>query len=183
MSSRRTTSSSLSISVTDNQVNYSDTLFLNIQTADIKLTGYPASDPRVRNWFKSPCLSPTQSDIRCSAFLTALLEKTLEIVKDPQRQIRNAIMESTSLRDGEKAAARQSFPSTLQEQFRLFMTVGQTFSKQGDLRIEFYDRVVERANEVGFQLYPPGNTNHYSIRCSKCPQNEYWRASSVCEVS
>jgi hypothetical protein len=34
----------------------------------------------------------------------------------------------------------KDYPSTLQEQFRLFMTVGQTFSKQGDLRIEFYDR-------------------------------------------
>jgi hypothetical protein len=101
----------------------------------------------------APGLSPTQSNDRCSAFLAALLEKTLEIVKDPQRQIHNAIMESFNLEDEEIAAALQHYPSTLQGQFRLFMTVGQTFSKQGDLRIKFYDRVIKRTNQVGFWRY------------------------------
>jgi hypothetical protein len=100
-----------------------------------------------------PGLTPTTSNVRCSAFLSALLEKTLEIVEDPQRQIRDAIMESPNLRDEEKTAVRQHYPNTLQGQYRLFMTVGQTFSKQGDLRIKFYDRVIERANEVGFWRY------------------------------
>jgi len=110
----------------------------------------------------------------------------LEIVKDPQCHIHNAIMESPNLKDDEKAAARQHYPSTLQEQFRLFMTVGQTFSKQGDLRIEFYDSVVERANEVGFRWYSPAamlTARHsYSIRRPKRPQ-KHQRASSVYTVS
>jgi hypothetical protein len=75
---------------------------------------------------------------------------TLLKTQNTQQQIYNAITESPNLGDQEKAAAQQNYPSTIQEQFRLFMTVGQTFSKQSDLRIEFYDRVVERANEVGF---------------------------------
>jgi hypothetical protein len=112
----------------------------------------------------------------------------LEIIKDPQRQIHNAIMESPNLKDDEKAAARQHYPSTLQEQFRLFMTVGQTFSKQGDLRIEFYNRVIERANKVGFRWYSSATmlTARYSyfIRHPKRPHNaKYQRASSVYKVS
>jgi hypothetical protein len=118
-----------------------------------KLTGYPASDSEVRTWFKMPGFHPEQSDVRCSAFLTALLEKTLEIVKDPQHQIRNAIKELPNLRKDEKEAALNDYPVTLQQQFRLFMTVGQTFSKQGDLRINFYHRVIVRADEVGFRWY------------------------------
>jgi len=110
----------------ENQVGFSGALFL-IQTADIKLTGYPASDSQVRNWFKVPGLSPTQSDVRCSAFLTALLEETLKIVQDPKLQIHHAIKELSDLRDDERTTILGNYPTTPQEQFRLFMTVGQTF--------------------------------------------------------
>ena len=92
-----------------------------------KLTGYPAPDSQVRIWFMAPGLSPAQSDVRCSAFLTALLEKTLEIVEDPQRQIHNVIKESPNLREDEKAVALNDYPTTLQKQFRLFMTWGRLF--------------------------------------------------------
>jgi hypothetical protein len=152
-----------------------------------KLTGYPASDSQVRIWFKAHGLSPAQSDVRCSAFLTALLEKVLEIVENPERQIRNAIKESPNLREDEKTAALNDYPITLQKQFRLFMTVGQTFSKQGDLRINFYDRVIERANEVGFRWYSsaPMLTAMYSYsrRPTRPEKAKHQRASSVYEVS
>jgi hypothetical protein len=152
-----------------------------------KLTGYPASDSKVRSWFKTPGLSPAQSDLRCSAFLTALLEKTLEIVEDPQRQIRNAIEKSPNLREDEKEVALNHYPIALQEQFRLFMTVGQTFSKQGDLRVNFYDRVIERANEVGFRWYSSGPMltamYSYSMRPTRPENAKHQRASSVHKVS
>jgi hypothetical protein len=112
----------------------------------------------------------------------------LEIVADPQRQIHDAIMESSNIRDNEKGTAQRDYPSTLQGQFRLFMTVGQTFSKQGDLRIGFYDWVVERANEVGFWWYFSAAmlTAMYSylIRRPKRLQNaKHQRANFVYQVS
>jgi hypothetical protein len=161
--------------------------FISKFTPLTKLTGYPPSDSQVRIWFKAPGLSPLQSDVRCSAFLTALLEKTLEIVEDPQRQIRNAIKESPNLTEDEKAAALNDYPIALQQQFRLFMTVGQTFSKQGDLRISFYDSVIDRANEVGFRWYSsaPMLTAMYSYTgCPTRPEKaRHQRANSVYEVS
>jgi hypothetical protein len=117
-----------------------------------------------------------------------LLEKTLEIVKDPPRHIRNAIKESPNLGEDERAAALNDYPTTLQKQFRLFMTVGQTFSKQGNLRINFYRSVVERADEVGFRWYSsaPMLTAmcSYSMRRPKRPEKaKHQRASSVHKVS
>jgi hypothetical protein len=82
-----------------------------------------------------------------------LLEETLETIADPERHILKAAMESPNLTDDEKVLVRQQYPRTLPEQFRLFMTLGQAFSKQGVLRIGFYDKVVERANDVGFCSY------------------------------
>ena len=159
-----------------------------ISTPLTKPTGYPASDSQVRIWFMAAGLSPAQSDVRCSAFLTALLEKTLETVEDPEHQIRNAIRESPNLSEDEKAVALNNYPTTLQKQFRLFMTVGQTFSKQGDLRINFYNRVIERANEVGFRWYSSAPMltamYSYSIRCPTRPKKaKHQRASSVYKVS
>ena len=153
-----------------------------------KLIGYPASDSQVRIWFKAAGgLSPEESDVRCCAFLTALLEKTLEIVQDPQRQILKALKELPSLGEDEKAAALKDYPITLQKQFRLFMTVGQTFSKQGYLRINFYDRVIKRANEVGFRWYSSAPTlttmYSYSGRPPRPEKAKHQRASFIYQVS
>jgi hypothetical protein len=109
------------------------------------LIGYPPPDSKVRNWFTNPEFTPTQCDNRSSAFLTALFETTLDVIKEG---ILNAISTSPSLTKAEKLSALGMFPSTLPEQFRQFMMVGQTFSTQGSLRIQFYDRVLERADEV-----------------------------------
>ena len=83
-----------------------------------------------------------------------MLEKTLEIIKDPQAQIHDAISELPTLTEVEKADALQDYPDTLPGQFRLFMTIGQKFSNQGELRIDFYDRVLRRAKDVGTHLHP-----------------------------
>lgn len=125
-----------------------------MQTTHVKLTGYPAPDSQVREWFTydTSKLGATQSDVRCSAFLTSLFEKTLITVNDPQR-MKSAIMALPSLSDSEREAIQCDYPSTIQEQFHLFMTVGQRFSEQGSLRVKFYHSVVQRANEVGFWSY------------------------------
>lgn len=115
------------------------------------LIGYPASDSCVRDWFKTPGYSPVQTDSRCCAFLTALFEKTLEIIRDPPNRILKAILESPDLTAEETTTARMDYPDNLPGQFRLFMTIGQKFSTQGDLRINFYDNVLKRADEASCQ--------------------------------
>jgi hypothetical protein len=94
------------------------------------------------------------SDVRSSAFITALLERTLEVIKDPQTQIRDKISNLPSLTEKTKADALRDYPNTIPEQFRLYMTIGQKYSEQGELRIQFYDEVIQRADYVGSRLYP-----------------------------
>jgi hypothetical protein len=117
-------------------------------------TGFPASDSQVRDWFKSQDSTPEVSGVRSSAFITALLEKTLEVIKDPQAQIRDTISKLPSLTETTKADALRDYPDTIPEQFQFFMTIGQKYSKQGDLRIQFYNEVIQRADDVGSMLYP-----------------------------
>lgn len=66
--------------------------------------------------------------------------------------IRKRITDSTLTQD-EKNAALKNYPSSLPEQFRLFMTVGQKFTEQGPPRLKFYDDVLERADEASSLLY------------------------------
>jgi hypothetical protein len=115
--------------------------------AHTKWTGYPAPDFNVRDWFLKPGYSPQENDNRYGAFLTALFQVTLEVISHPDVQIRQRISECPSLKGDEKRAALQDYPASLAGQFRLFMTIGQTFSKQGALRIEFYDKVLRRADQ------------------------------------
>jgi hypothetical protein len=68
--------------------------------------------------------------------------------------IQQRIMECDTVPEQEKQLLRDSFPESLPARFRAFMTVGQTFDKQGDLRVRFYDAVLARATEVGPRLYP-----------------------------
>jgi hypothetical protein len=105
------------------------------------VTGFPASDSEVRDWFRRGDPTPEESGVRFSAFITVLF-KTLEIIQDPQTRIRNAISEPSSLTALEKKDALQNYPGSLPGQFRLFMTVGQQFRKQGELRIMLYRRVL-----------------------------------------
>jgi hypothetical protein len=67
--------------------------------------------------------------------------------------IQQRIMECDTVTEQENWDLRASFPESLPAQFRLFMTVGQTFDKQGDLRVLFYKAVVARATKVRPRLY------------------------------
>ena len=75
------------------------------------------------------------------------------MIDDPQSDIRNRISECTELDEDEKMAALQNYPGSLPAQFRLFMTVGQRFEKQGPLRIDFFKRVLKGADEASLLLY------------------------------
>ena len=98
-------------------------------------------------------MTSAESDIRFSAFLTALFEKVDEVISDPESCIRWRIAESPDLTDEEKKAALENYPESLAGQFRLLMTVGQKFSTQGPLRAKFYADVMERAEEASALLY------------------------------
>ena len=76
------------------------------------------------------------------------------MIKDPKAGILEQIWACPDLSDADKAAAQRDYPDSLSGQFRLFMTIGQTFERQGPLRINFYDRVIREANDVSF-LYMP----------------------------
>ncbi|KAF8523256.1 hypothetical protein BU17DRAFT_85925 [Hysterangium stoloniferum] len=99
--------------------------------------GYPAPDTAVLQWLTRCGLKSHESDDRFIAFLTALFEKILKVIDDPQF-IQQQISDSPDIERTEKEVALQNYPKSLPEQFRDFMTVGQTFDKQGPLRINFY---------------------------------------------
>ncbi|KAF8514093.1 hypothetical protein BU17DRAFT_94784 [Hysterangium stoloniferum] len=99
--------------------------------------GYPAPDTAVLEWLTRSGFQSHESDDRFSAFLTALFEKILEVIDDPQF-IQQQISDSPDIAPTEKEVALQNYPKSLPEQFRDFMTVGQMFDKQAPLRIIFY---------------------------------------------
>ncbi len=70
------------------------------------------------------------------------------MIKDPKAGILERIQGCADLSDADKAAALRDYPDSLSGQFRLFMTVGQKFERQGPLRIKFYDSVLREANEA-----------------------------------
>ncbi|KAF8497011.1 hypothetical protein BU17DRAFT_72417 [Hysterangium stoloniferum] len=95
--------------------------------------GYPAPDTAVLEWLTRSGFQSHESDDRFSAFLTALFEKILEVIDDPQF-IQQQISDSPDIARTEKEVALQNYPKSLPEQFRDFMTVGQTFAKQAPLQ-------------------------------------------------
>jgi hypothetical protein len=80
-----------------------------------------------------------------------LFEKILDVIKSPNPKI--YITNSPDLSEVEKEAALRDYPESLAGQFRLFMTVGQQFDKQGPLRVQFYDGVLQRAGEASCLFY------------------------------
>ncbi|KAF8512030.1 hypothetical protein BU17DRAFT_69392 [Hysterangium stoloniferum] len=99
--------------------------------------GYPAPDTAVLEWLTRSGFQLHESDDRFSTFLTALFEKILEVIDDPQF-IQQQISDSPDIARTEKEVALQNYPKSLPEQFRDFMTVGQTFGKQAPLHVNFY---------------------------------------------
>ena len=70
--------------------------------------------------------------------------------EDPKAGILERIRGCAELSDADKAEALHQYPESLSGQFRLFMTVGQTFEKQGPLRIKFYKNVLQEVNKASF---------------------------------
>lgn len=100
------------------------------------------------DWLTRRGLNSQENDNRFSAFLTALFEEVYKVIKDPKAGILERIQGCADLSDADKAAALRDYPDSLSGQFRLFMTVGQKFERQGPLRIKFYDSVLREANEA-----------------------------------
>jgi hypothetical protein len=120
---------------------------VQLQVADIEWEGYPAPDASIRDWINKPLLNPAESDTRFAAFLVALFEETLQVIRNPE-SILAQILACPSIPDFEKCSIRDHYPDDLPGRFRLFMTAGQTFAKQGELRVEFYEKVIKRADAV-----------------------------------
>jgi hypothetical protein len=88
-------------------------------------------------------------DIHAISFLTALFEQTLDVIHEEGVMTR-LIENCPSLDTDQKQKAKQELEEmpNLSSKFRLFMTVGQSFSSQGGPRKNFYREVIWRANEV-----------------------------------
>ncbi|KAF8523327.1 hypothetical protein BU17DRAFT_63897 [Hysterangium stoloniferum] len=114
--------------------------------------GYPAPNSAVLGLFTHGGFKSNESDDRFRAFLTALFEKILEVIDDPQF-IQHQISDSPDIERTEKEVALQNYPKSLPEQFWDFMTVGQEFAKQGPLRIKIYGDVINRADKASRLFY------------------------------
>ena len=127
-------------------------------------------------------MSSSESDIRFSAFLTALFEKVDEVISDPESCIRRRIAESPDLTDEERNAALEDCPESLAGQFRLLMTVGQKFSAQGPLRTKFYADVMERAEEASSLLSVPSIVLKVTLAIRKTAANPDFTENTQQEV-
>jgi hypothetical protein len=75
------------------------------------------------------------------------------VINGPKGSILERIRGCAELSDADKAAAIRDYPDHLPGQFRLLMTVGQNFEKQGPLRTKFYDSVLSEADEARSLIY------------------------------
>jgi hypothetical protein len=83
-----------------------------------------------------------------------LFEEVYNVIKDGKAGILERIRGCAELSGADKDAALHGCHDSLSGQFRLFMSVGQMFERQGPLRIKFYDSVLREADEASF-LYMP----------------------------
>ncbi|KAF8326793.1 uncharacterized protein EI90DRAFT_3069045 [Cantharellus anzutake] len=68
--------------------------------------------------------------------------------------MKSIIDSSSELSKAQKSAALSDYPKSLAGQFRLFMTVGQRFGQQAPLRVQFYNDVLVRADELYLSSRP-----------------------------
>jgi hypothetical protein len=101
--------------------------------------GFPAADVEVRDFF---AVDGTERDTivrRSHAFLIALFTITRDYLQNIDQHITQAC-----------ELPVEQYPQTIAQKFRLLMTAGQTFMRQGEKRSEFYSAVMKYANEVIF---------------------------------
>jgi hypothetical protein len=127
--------------------------FLVLNFIQCAWIGYPAPDGEVREWLSKPDNTKYECRIRFTAFLTAIFENTTEVLLDIDDRTANEISASKDLAINEQEAALKEYAgcSTLPQKFRFFMSVGQKFKTQGELRRNFYSRVLARADRVSPQ--------------------------------
>jgi hypothetical protein len=100
--------------------------------------GFPAADENVRDWFLQS-RTKFEAFTRAGAFLCALFVAVLDCLQHIDDKIA-----------GFEPPPHEDQPDSIAAKFRLLMTVGQTFSQQGQQRREFYDGVLLIANKVRF---------------------------------
>ncbi|OCH85204.1 hypothetical protein OBBRIDRAFT_330754 [Obba rivulosa] len=119
---------------------------------------YPPPDSALRDWFLKKSAKATirrTSECYIDAlvvhdghaffyiFYSALFKTTTRYIRNG---IRVAIEKEEALDELQKSTALTSFPTSLAGQFRLFMSLGQTYHTQGILRRKFYQDVMESAD-------------------------------------
>ena len=100
--------------------------------------GFPAADENVRDWFLES-KTKLEAFTRAGAFLCALFVAVLDCLRHIDDKIASI-----------EPHPHEDQPDSIAAKFRLLMTVGQTFSQQGQRRREFYDGVLRIANNVCF---------------------------------
>ncbi|GBE81624.1 hypothetical protein SCP_0313530 [Sparassis crispa] len=107
------------------------------------------SDRAVYKWFNEDQDDPDDMTVRFTAFLAALFEKVAHILEHPEEDIIDRIAKEKSLQQSVRQEAFQHLPRTLAGKLHLFMTIGRRKDRrQGKLRREFYDQVLQRAIEL-----------------------------------
>jgi hypothetical protein len=117
--------------------------------------GFPPADEHVRDWLLQ---SKTKSEAftRASAFLCALFVVLLEYLKNIDNELA-----------GTEFYANEKQPGSIEAKFRLLMTTGQTFLKQGLPRRQFYKKVLDLADQVCSSHRPHNDIVHIHITLYK----------------
>jgi hypothetical protein len=113
--------------------------FLNDCAVPWSLTvalGFPPPDDDVRDWLLKG-KTKMEAFTRAGAFLCALFVTLLRYLQ----QLDAEIADISTLAIDER-------PKSLEAKLRLLMTAGQTFSRQGQPRRQFYEEVLDLADEV-----------------------------------
>jgi hypothetical protein len=100
--------------------------------------GFPAADVDVRTFLTVDETEKNNILRRSHAFLFALFTTVKVYLQNIDQHISQHVY----------GLPPEQYPQTIAQKFRLLMTAGQTFNKQGDKRREFYSAVVRAANEV-----------------------------------
>jgi hypothetical protein len=100
--------------------------------------GFPAADVDVRIFLDVDHQQKDKILLRAHAFLTALFKTAKEYLQNIDQHVMQLV----------HGLSPEQYPQSTTQKFRLLMTVGQSFTYQGDKRREFYSKVVECAQKV-----------------------------------
>ncbi|OCH85212.1 hypothetical protein OBBRIDRAFT_839140 [Obba rivulosa] len=141
---------------------------------------YPPPDSTLRDWLlkksaKATIRRTSKHHIDALAidngraffytFYAALFQTTARYIR---KGIRVAIEKEDTLDELQKSRALKSFPTSFAGQFRLFMSLGQTYHTQGILRRRFYQDVMEVADYLSLphDIYSESDSGFSDEECS-----------------